>query len=665
MDPAEARATERKRNPLLMVLQISILVAADASAILLAACLAAMLRFDTVDLAEALPRLNGHIASVLLSLPVYIAVFAAFRLYRFAWRFVGLYALIAVVLGCTVGYLTSVALDMALAPGGPPQLAWLTISWLLGIFLVGSLRVALRVVNMVHQYGWHRVLPVLFRASFARNGHGSRRIVILGGGPDAARLLTSLIEDTDGAYQVVGLLDDNPQRHGAYIRFAKVLGPLSKLGELLAEQQVDEVFVAMSNANSGSLNQCLTECRRRRIPVYAVPTLQNVLEGKTLLKTEEIRLEDLLRRQPFRADLAGIGGYLTDKRVLVTGAGGSIGSELCRQIAAMNPAALLLMGHGENSIDRIHRELCVKFPGLANRLQMVIASVSDARRIEEVVARYRPHVVFHAAAHKHVPIMQVNVSEAIRNNVLGTQHVGESCGRHGVETMVLISTDKAVYPSNVMGATKWVCEQLLCAMASEFPSTKYVTVRFGNVLGSRGSVVPIFEEQIARKGPVTVTHDEMTRYFMTIPEAVQLVLQAGVIGRSGDLYLLDMGPPVRIMDLAEDMIRLHGYTREDIPIIITGAREGEKLHEKLVMEDEELVRDADGLWLVQRGNMLNREQIREFLAQIRELSHDEERLFEALVAVVPREGERQQLRRPIARKRWLAPLLGEAEAQVR
>jgi FlaA1/EpsC-like NDP-sugar epimerase len=437
------------------------------------------------------------------------------------------------------------------------------------------------------------------------------------------------------------------------------------LGELLASKQVDEVFVAMSNPTSGSLNQCLTECRRHRIPVYAFPTLQNVLEGKTLLKMEEIRLEDLLRRQPFRADLAEIGGYLTDKRVLVTGAGGSIGSELCRQIAAMNPATLLLMGHGENSIDRINRELCTKFAGLANRLQMVIASVSDARRVEEVISRYRPQVVFHAAAHKHVPIMQVNVGEAIRNNVLGTHHVAEACGRHGVETMVLISTDKAVYPSNVMGATKWICEQLLCAMSLVHGGTKYVTVRFGNVLGSRGSVVPIFEEQIARKGPVTVTHDEMTRYFMTIPEAVQLVLQAGASGRSGDLFLLDMGLPVRIMDLAEDMIRLHGYTREDIPIIITGTREGEKLHEKLVMEDEELVRAGDGLWLVQRGNLLTPEQMNGLLARLGELSHDEERLFEALVSVVPREGDRHQLRRPRKRKRWISPQLGEPEAQVR
>lgn len=665
MESAEPGASEPQRNPFVTVLQISTLVAADASAIVLAAGLAAMLRFNTVDLTVAVPALDGHLLGFALALPVYIAVFATFRLYRFAWRFVGLYALIAVVLGCTVGFLTSVALDVAFGPPGPAEVAWLTIGWLLSIFLVGSLRVALRVLNMAHQYGMHRVVPLVFRASFARNGHGSRRIVILGGGPDAARLLTSLIEDTDGPYQVVGLLDDNPQRQGAYIRFAKVLGPLSMLGELLASKQVDEVFVAMSNPASGSLNQCLTECRRHRIPVYAFPTLQNVLEGKTLLKMEEIRLEDLLRRQPFRADLAEIGGYLTDKRVLVTGAGGSIGSELCRQIAAMNPATLLLMGHGENSIDRINRELCTKFAGLANRLQMVIASVSDARRVEEVISRYRPQVVFHAAAHKHVPIMQVNVGEAIRNNVLGTHHVAEACGRHGVETMVLISTDKAVYPSNVMGATKWICEQLLCAMSLVHGGTKYVTVRFGNVLGSRGSVVPIFEEQIARKGPVTVTHDEMTRYFMTIPEAVQLVLQAGASGRSGDLYLLDMGLPVRIMDLAEDMIRLHGYTREDIPIIITGTREGEKLHEKLVMEDEELVRAGDGLWLVQRGNLLTPEQMNGLLARLAELSHDEERLFEALVSVVPREGDRHQLRRPLKRKRWISPQLGEPEAQVR
>ncbi|MHB1002083.1 MAG: UDP-N-acetylglucosamine 4,6-dehydratase family protein, partial [Armatimonadota bacterium] len=385
------------------------------------------------------------------------------------------------------------------------------------------------------------------------------------------------------------------------------------------------------------------------IPVKIVPFLRDTLNGKNQLHLQDFSVEDLLRRPPVKTNLMEVGSYVTGKRVLVTGAGGSIGSELCRQISGLKPTSLVLLGHGENSIFEIQKELRQRFPELSDRLHWVIASIADEPRINQVFSRHRPQVVFHAAAHKHVPIMENNLQEAVHNNVIGTNNVAQACGRFGTEKMVMISTDKAANPVSVMGATKWLCEQVVLAAAEDWPDTGYITVRFGNVLGSRGSVVPVFREQIEKGGPVTVTHPEMTRYFMTIPEAVQLVLQAGAVGSSGELYLLDMGEPVKIVDLAKDMISLYGMNPDvDIEISYTGIRPGEKLHEQLATESCEVAQTPwEKLSIVYRQKQYDADMVHDMVKQAAHIikTGDELEIAEFLNETVPGFVDREQVTR--------------------
>jgi FlaA1/EpsC-like NDP-sugar epimerase len=554
-----------------------------------------------------------HVHSLPITLALYVAIFAAFRLYRYAWRFASLETVWSVVSASTLGLVGLVALQY-LVDKSVMSWAALVIFWMMSILLVGGVRIMLRLASLSRSYGG-RAVRILQRDL------RPRRVVILGGGSSGARLLNALHEERSVPYEVVGILDDNPEKHGVYIRGARVLGPLNLLYKLLAEKAVDEVFSALPEASGAEIREYAMACRTRKVPVKIIPALGDVLNGKTLPHIEDISVEDLLRRLPVHIDVAEIGDFLTGKRVLVTGAGGSIGSELCRQMIGWKPAALILLGHGENSIHRIYQELRASHPNLSDRLRMVIGSVADENRINQVFHSHRPQVVFHAAAHKHVPIMEANVLEAVQNNVLGTHYVADACGRYKVSRLVVISSDKAVNPSCVMGATKRLCEKLVRAMVSVYRETTYVTVRFGNVLGSRGSVVPLFHEQIKRGGPVTVTHPEMTRYFMSIPEAVQLVLQAGAVGMSGELYLLDMGEPVKILDLARDMIRLCGQEPDiDIPVVFTGPRPGEKLYEELTSEDEQLEPAfCDGLSIVRCSNCYTAAEVMDIVRHSQQL----------------------------------------------
>jgi len=589
-----------------------------------------MLHRDTANLGEVWAAYSHHRASFLMALPLWVAVFVGLRLYRCAWRFASLEVARSVVIGCLIGTLLLMVLQHA-DPGPAYSLSFLVMFAVLSIALVGGLRIGLRVANVGRLHGRHMI-------PFLREDVPAKRVLIIGAGPPAVHLLMALLDVDGEPYDVIGFLDDDSSSHGTYIRSTRVLGPLSLLPSLIAKGVVDEALVATTNLDDPRVRECIMTCRQNRIPVRVIPALQSFLEGKGLFTLQEVSMEDLLRRRPVETDLVGIGRYLTGRRVMVTGAGGSIGSELCRQICALNPGTLVLLGHGENSIARTYRELVRAFPNLEDRLRMVIGSVADGNRIDGVLRHHRPQVVFHAAAHKHVPIMEGNVGEAVRNNVFGTCNVAEACGRHGAERMVLISTDKAVYPTSIMGATKWVCEQAVREAASRYPETTYVTVRFGNVLGSRGSVVPVFREQIARGGPVTVTHPEMTRYFMTIPEAVQLVLRAGAIGETGELYLLDMGPPVRVLDLAYDMVRLSGYVPGEIAITFTGLRPGEKLHEKLVMHDEEVSpAQSEGLQLVRQPERFGPGELRRHVGRLRDLErqHQTRDVIRLLAEVVP------------------------------
>jgi FlaA1/EpsC-like NDP-sugar epimerase len=384
----------------------------------------------------------------------------------------------------------------------------------------------------------------------------------------------------------VGFLDDDERKHNVRIHGVSVLGGRERIPEMAVEHDVNEVIIALPTASGAAVREILEICSKIGIPARTIPGLYDILSGQVgVSHIRDVDIEDLLRREPVQTDTSSVEEMLQGSRVLVTGAGGSIGSELCRQIARCRPARIVLVGHGENSIFAIANELQRNWPAVPVR--RVIADIRDVERLQRVFEANGTRVVFHAAAHKHVPLMEENVAEAVANNILGTANLLGLAADHSVERFVLISTDKAVNPSSVMGATKRVAELLVqdSALRSRRP---YVVVRFGNVLGSRGSVVPLFKGQIARGGPVTVTDPDVRRYFMTIPEAVQLVLQAAALGKGGEVFLLDMGEPVRIVDLATDLIELSGLeVGHDVEIVYTGLRPGEKLFEELFVEGEE------------------------------------------------------------------------------
>lgn len=419
------------------------------------------------------------------------------------------------------------------------------------------------------------------------SGEGStgrkRRIVVIGAGRRGAALAREIRQRARDGLRLVGFLDDDPAKQGQLIQGAPVLGTTYDAERIVREYGVDELIIAISTARGAQIRAITKRCeevpaRLRISPGYAELDAENLFTN-----LRDVQVEDLLQREPVRVDTEAIAGYLAGERVLVTGGGGSIGAELARQIVAVGPSRLILLGHGENSIFEVAEEL-------RNRtdvpLYTVIADIRDENRLRRVFDRFRPTIVFHAAAHKHVPLMELNPEEAITNNVLGTRNLARVAKEYGVKRFVMISTDKAVNPTSIMGASKRVAERVIQREAID-SATEFAIVRFGNVLGSRGSVVPLMRQQIARGGPVTVTHPEVTRYFMTIPEAAQLVIQAGALGGNGTVYVLDMGEPIKIIELARNLIRLSGLVPErDIKIEITGLRPGEKLKEELLTEVE-------------------------------------------------------------------------------
>ncbi len=418
-------------------------------------------------------------------------------------------------------------------------------------------------------------------------------VLIMGAGEAGVMVLRELQSNPQAGLLPVGFVDDDPEKHGMWIQNVRVLGGRERIPELVREQHVEQVIIAMPSAPGKAVREIVTICESAGARARIIPGMYELLSGQVSLnQIRDVQIEDLLRREPVRIDAVAVTELLRGKRVLVTGGGGSIGSELCRQILCCEPARLIALGHGENSIFEIVEELRTAYPHDASRIVPVIAGIRFPERIRCVFEEQRPEIVFHAAAHKHVPLMEENPGEAITNNVMGTRIVVNAALATGVERFVLISTDKAVNPTNIMGASKRAAE-LLVYQAARRSGKPYVAVRFGNVLGSRGSVLHTFRRQIAAGGPVTVTHPEMRRYFMTIPEAVQLVLQAAVLGRGGEVFVLDMGEPVKIVDLARDLIELSGLkVGRDIDIRFVGLRPGEKLFEELFVAGESYMRTA-------------------------------------------------------------------------
>lgn len=416
-------------------------------------------------------------------------------------------------------------------------------------------------------------------------GKDTIKVMVIGAGDAGAAMINEIKHHPEYGKRVVVAIDDDPAKKGKRIAGVKVVGDRYSIRSTARKYSVDEIIVAIPSANKKSIQEILNECNRTRCKIKILPSLIDLINEKvSVSKLRDVDVEDLLGREPVSINLREISGYVEGKIVLITGAGGSIGSELCRQVARFKPRQMVALDIYENGVFELSNEIKASFPQL--EFEVVIASVRSKQRMEEVFKKYKPHVVFHTAAHKHVPLMETNPGEALKNNILGTKNIVDASDRHLVERFVMISTDKAVNPTNVMGATKRVCEMIV-QDKSKKSKTNYVAVRFGNVLGSNGSVIPIFRKQIEKGGPVTVTHPEITRYFMTIPEAVQLVIQAGAMAQGGEIFILDMGEPVKIMDLAENVIRLSGYVPNvDIDIEITGLRPGEKLYEELLLEEE-------------------------------------------------------------------------------
>lgn len=445
----------------------------------------------------------------------------------------------------------------------------------LGIIFMGGARASWRLLHVTNQVG----------------GGARRRALIIGAG-DAGTLLARDMTRNDSKLAPVGFIDENPSLWGMYVASLKVFGGADVLRRTVTDEGVEIVLIAIPSASGSQISSYLDILSDCNVSVRVLPTLLDLADGQvTVSRLRSVSLEDLLRRESVKLDSGGISGVIEGKCVLVTGAGGSIGSEICRQALSRKPNKLLALGHGEQSIYLLMEALSAA--RLADNVIPIIADIADPKAMEAIFRDYAPDVVFHAAAHKHVPLMEDNPREALRVNALGTWTLAELAGRYGVARFVMISTDKAVNPTSIMGATKRAAERLLFAVQREYPATLYMAVRFGNVLGSRGSVVPKFEKQIENGGPVTVTHKDMKRYFMLIPEAVALVLQAGTMGGGGELFVLDMGEPVNIADMARTLVRLHGYEPDtDIEIVYSGMRPGEKLYEELFYDTRHVVRTS-------------------------------------------------------------------------
>ncbi|OUZ14868.1 polysaccharide biosynthesis protein [Enterococcus cecorum] len=442
----------------------------------------------------------------------------------------------------------------------------------------------------------------------------THNILIMGAGEGGRVLINSLLSTKNAEkVKISGIIDDDVNKVGTYLNGIKVLGTSSELKKIINENEVDMLTVAIPSISKRRLNELFDLSQSLGFKLNIMPSMEEIAEGKVnFSKLKDIDVVDLLGREEVKLDIEQIKEKITNKVILVTGAGGSIGSEICRQVMRFNPRKLLLLGHGENSIYLINRELQNKYRNKETEIIPIIADVQDRPRIDMIMQIYHPDIVYHAAAHKHVPLMEYNPVEAVKNNVIGTRNVAESAKIHNVESFVMVSTDKANNPPNVMGSTKRIAEMIVTGLNEE-GHTKFSAVRFGNVLGSRGSVIPVFKEQIAKGGPVTVTDFRMTRYFMTIPEASRLVIQSGALAKGGEIFILDMGEPVKILDLAKQMIKMSGSSEDEIQIIESGIRPGEKLYEELLLDKERNDQQVFDKIFVGNINGFSLEQVDEFV----------------------------------------------------
>ncbi|MFZ6021697.1 MAG: polysaccharide biosynthesis protein [Chloroflexota bacterium] len=583
----------------------------DLALIVVSVIGALILRFELGSLFFAyLPFAYWMIAVALVVKPV---VYYFFGLYRRMWMYASVEELKLIVIAVsTASVIVALVMLLLFTRGFLPGYlrSVLVIDWLLSLAMVGGLRFTFRFLAET-------------RRRFGEMQAGRvKRVLIVGAGDAGALVVKELQKNPQLNLIPVGFLDDNPTKQKQQIHGVPVVGTINEMTRWLEKLRVDEVIIAIPSAPGRVVRMVADVARLKGIPFRTMPGIYELLGGRvSVSRLREVDITDLLRRQPTRIKEEWIGEVLADKVVLVTGAGGSIGRELCRQIARYNPAELIMLGHGENSIFEGLLELKDHFPSLM--IRPVIADVRDRMRLNQVFSQFHPQIVFHAAAHKHVSLMEVNVEEAVTNNILGTKNLVELAIEHRVERLVMISSDKAVRPANVMGATKRIAEMLVIDAALR-TGMAFSVVRFGNVLGSRGSVVPIFKQQIARGGPITITHPDMKRYFMTIPEAVYLVLQAAGMSKGAETFVLNMGQQVRILDLAEDLIRLSGLEPgKDIEIVFTGVRPGEKLSEDLWDEGFQfLATEHPDIFRSQNTEPLSSERLTQFVDELINLARE-------------------------------------------
>jgi len=554
---------------------------------------------------------------LLLVLMIKLPVFGFFKQYRGWWRYVSIADLLGILRASLVSTLILVTL------------------WFIVILQISAIRRALpsgiaaisQGVFMADLFGTIllqaglRMITRLYHEEFrTTQTHRLTRFLIVGAGNAGEALLREIHRMRVGRYETIGFIDDDPIKQGTSIHGIPVLGPVAELPRICKEHNIEEIAIAIPSATRQQLRRVIQVCEGTQIRFRTVPSITDIASGR--LRVSEIRdvdINDLLGREVVQLDLDRIEAFARNRVILVTGAGGSIGSEMCRQICRYGPRMLLLVEHAENPLFYVERDLRRRFPDV--QTTPLICDITDRARVEAVFAEHRPQVVIHAAAHKHVPLMELNPSEAVKNNVLGTQTVADAADRHRATRFVMISTDKAVNPTSIMGSSKRVAEMYIQDLAKT-SSTQFITVRFGNVLGSEGSVVPIFKRQIAEGGPVTVTHPDMKRYFMTIPEASQLVLQAAGMGQGGEIFVLDMGEPVKIVDLAKELITLSGFRPgEDIEIVFTGPRPGEKLFEELRIEGEDMQRTCHPKISIWKNIPMDRAALRAGIEDLIELAY--------------------------------------------
>ena len=598
------------------------LIIYDILSVTASSFLAILLRYD-MHLDEIPDQFLMPIRNFLpLNILLTMGIFYLFRLYHSLWAFAGENEMQSLVMACFLSAVVSgVGLNLFKESGKPVPDSY----YFMYLFMLISFTFVSRFSYRFLRSHKHRL----------QNKKNNISVMIIGAGEAGNALIKEIVTSNYSTMVIRCIIDDDKQKMGQFIQGIKVVGGRDKIIESADLYDIDEIFIAMPSAPRTEIRDILDICKETSCKLRSLPGMYQLVNGEvSVSKLRDVEVEDLLGREPIRVDLDSILSYVQNKVVMVTGGGGSIGSELCRQVASHKPAHLVIVDIYENNAYDIQQELLQNFPEL--KLTVLIASVRNTKRINSIFETYRPDIIYHAAAHKHVPLMEVSPNEAIKNNVFGTWKTAQAAALNGAEKFVMISTDKAVNPTNIMGASKRICEMIIQTFNKHY-DTEFVAVRFGNVLGSNGSVIPLFKKQIAAGGPVTVTHPDIIRYFMTIPEAVSLVLQAGAYAKGGEIFVLDMGEPVKILDLAKNLIRLSGYrVDEDIKIVFTGLRPGEKLYEELLMKEEGLQDTDNRLIHIGRPIELDERLFFKQLKNLEEASKEEVRDIRPLIReIVP------------------------------